>query len=1026
MPRAPPIPPEPSERRARRPSSPGAASVHSQKTIRSTAASNRQIEELEAKVRLLERKRLEDRELKQNLDQAQQERNQFKGIIEKLQTKYRPQQQEMERLKRELAEYEKRFTSIEDLQAQHDHDMELALLDREVAEETAEGLRADLTVLRANNEEMSLELEVLREENGELGREMSPEERTSAGWLQLERSNDRLKEALLSLRDMTQDKEAELKEQIGGLQDQIKEAESLKAELEETKEKLLRNESDTDDLRQQLEVALNAEEMIESLTEDNMNMRDKMNELRATIEDLESLKELNDELEINHIEAEKQLQEEIDFKDSLLLDRERSAKEQQAALDEADYNIGRFRTLVTQLQSDLQDLEASKQISETEAAQLSTKSRDMLDLNMKLQSSVSKTQIKTIDLELRKLEAQEASQHLAIVQLFLPEAFNAERDSVLALLRFRRIGFKANLVQSMTKERISSFGVRGQDEDIFAACTALERLTWIAAMSDRFLNSISGCSVEEFAKYGTALYELEVVERTLNDYIDGFRREDLKEGEKAAQLGRSIEVMTHLASLYIGNELADQSDNLLMRALCLQSQLESATSALTITKSMLEHNLPTDGEDSEDQDESVSDSIMILSRLRTIMDLVRNARVVSGKTQRALAELQARSLTLEESFTEDFVHAETVASEIAIYNCRAGQDLQNIFAEEGRAEPYSPSEVASILSRVGMSVFSLSTPEAGPYNALASRLHDLESLLANVAALPTDLDNTVEFERAPAPWAARSEELKQTKISSVNTEAELSRTLESVRERDGQLKQKETELEEQSVRIEMLEARLKDASKRSARIAELERALHEAKDGEKHAKNDLARARQAAQQDVDRVRQEMARISEDSRQNGEIKALETDAMGAGTRITMKRQEHKIAGLENAIRFLRDENHRLYLPPPDAPRAISQSIDWLHAPLAKPSITERRAEQNVLRREGEKVLEQLLQFTSRPHPVDLTQMPENKLAWRPAKHSSRWQIEQRNEEWVDWKEWRHELIQKARASPSRTLSAAIES
>lgn len=37
----------------------------------------------------------------------------------------------------------------------------------------------------------------------------------------------------------------------------------------------------------------------------------KIEEMKAVIEDLEALKELNDELEENHIETEKQLQAEI-------------------------------------------------------------------------------------------------------------------------------------------------------------------------------------------------------------------------------------------------------------------------------------------------------------------------------------------------------------------------------------------------------------------------------------------------------------------------------------------------------------------------------------------------------------------------------------------------------------------------------------------------------------------------------------------------------------------------------------------
>lgn len=1033
-PPVPPIPQEPERSsRNRRPSSPAAASVHSQRTIRSTAASTRQIEELEAKIRLLERKRAEDRDLKTNLEKAVQERDQARGVIEKLQNKYRPQQQELETLKKEMADYEKRFNEIEDIQARHDVEMEAALVDREYAEESAENFKQDLETLRAKMEEQALELEILRDENQELTKEMSPEERTSAGWLQLEKSNERLKEALLSLRDMTQDREAELKEQIEGLEEQVKEVEGMRSQYEETKDQLLKSQADTEDLRQQLEVALGAEDMIERLTEENERLQNKINDLRAAIDDLESLRELNDELEINHIEAEKQLQEELDFKDSLLLDRERTAKEQQAALDEADYNINRFRELVSQLQSDLQDLEASKQISESEAAQLTSNSKAMMDLNRKLQSSAAKTQVKTIDLELRKLDAQQASEHLAIVQLFLPETFQADRDSILALLRFKRIGFKANLVQGFIKERVASFGTRGQDEEVFAACDALDKLTWVAAMSDRLVNSISGCSAEAFANYGGALYELEVVERTLDGYVDALRRDELKESDMSVRLGRSIEVMTHLSSLHLHNGLADHGDDLIMRALLLQSRLDSATSALALTRTMIETNLkPNDSEDTEDEDmESASDTARILNRLKMIVEQARNAKVVSGKTLRALFDLQARHLTLEESLLEHFESSETVATEIVSFACKSGASLQEIFLEEGRTESFTPSEVISALSRAATDVFSLVGSEAGAYDTVASRLRDLSTLLVDLSALPLDLDNTVEFERAPAPWVARSDELKQTKITSVDTEAELSRTLETVRERDAMLKQKETELDEQGVRIEMLEARMKDASKRNAKIAELERGLREAKEGESTAKVELSKAQQEAQREMDRVREEMARLADERQRTGGSGAggvggeLDGNAMGASVRITIKRQEHKIAGLEGAVRYLEEDNRRLRLPAPDAPHNLASTTSWLHDPLPKQTSAKKKAQRHAaLQSEGHKILEQMLTLAARPPTVDLTTMPKNKLAWRPAKESSRWKVEKMNEEWVDWKSWREELVDAASASMARGGSGKV--
>jgi dynactin 1 len=72
--------------------------------------------------------------------------------------------------------------------------------------------------------------------------------------------------------------------------------------------------------------------------------------MNIVIEDLEALKELNDELEETHIETEKQLQEDIDFKDIQI--REMRKKIENFSETVADYEntIGQFRDLVSSLQ----------------------------------------------------------------------------------------------------------------------------------------------------------------------------------------------------------------------------------------------------------------------------------------------------------------------------------------------------------------------------------------------------------------------------------------------------------------------------------------------------------------------------------------------------------------------------------------------------------------------------------------------------------------------------------------------------
>lgn len=1012
----PPVPPSPtvSTARSRRPSSPTAASIHSQRTIRSTAQDKRRLEELEATNRMLERKHMEDRGLKQELQKTQKERDDARNVNEKLTNKAKSQREELEKLKKMVSDYESQAKSVEDVQARFELDIESAVVDREMAEEIAEALKKDLEDVRKVNEEMELELEVLKEENSELSKEMSPEDRNSAGWLQLQKSNERLKEALLSLRDMTRDHEAELKAQIATLEEQISDMDTVKAQFEENREKLLRAEADAEDLREQLEVAQNAEEILEKLSDENMLLKEQVNELNGVIEDLEDLKEVNDELEINHIETEKQLQEEIDFKDSLIVDRERTAREQQAALDEADYNINRFRALVSQMQSDLQDLEASKQISQAEAEQLSSKSRAMLDLNQKLQSSAAKTQIKTIDLELRRLDAEQAKQHLEIVQLFLPESFQAERDSVLALLRFKRIGFKSTLVQNFLKERVASFGTRGQDEEVFAACDALDKLTLIAGIADRLDRSLSHCSLDAFSNYGGAYHELDVVERTLESYIDALRRDELKESEMTVRLGRSIEVMNHLSSLHLHNGLADHADDLITRTKLLQSHLDSTTSALIVTKNLVESGLPKTSEDMEYEDESVTDAALIVNRIKTITESARNAKVLAGRTLRALEELEKSSLTPEESFLENFESVEQVAAQITAYACHSGAALQKILAEEGRAEPVSPSEVSAVLSRSAISIFSLPSAEAGPYATLNTRLRDLSNLLSDLSSIPTDYDNAVEFERAPAPWVARAQELKHMKEANVDIEAELARAQVAINERDGLVKQKEAELNEQTVRIEMLEARMKDASKRSAKIAELEKEVRDSKAAEAKAKGELARAQQNATDDIERVREEMARLAEERSKHGMgNKAIDGDAIGSNAAATMQRQRFKIASLEGAVRHLKQENHKLHLPPPDTSRRLSND-SWLDSSASVfTSRKQQHSNSSTTSVNLDRGLQTLLELSTQSTSIDLTKIPENKLAWRPAKQTPRWQIEVRKGHWAEFDHWRENLIREDR-------------
>ena len=847
---------------------------------------------------------MEDRDKLKALEKIQAERDKFEGIIQKLQTKYQPQQQEITDLRKQLKEAQTRFEEIENIQAEHDIVVEMATLDREMAEETAEVLKTELEALKQKTEELELEVEVLREENAELGGEMSPEEKTSAGWLQLERNNERLREALMRLRDMTQQTESELRDEIKSLEGDVRELGSVKEHYDVVKEKLASSEAAIEDLGQQLDNALGAEDMIEELTERNMSMNEQIDELKATIEDLESLKELNDELEINHVETEKEMQEDIDFKDSIIAEQARRAAQQEETMEDMEYTLSRFRELVTNLQSDLEDMRASHAMTETESEQLNSRSRAMMDLNMKLQVSAAKTQVKTIDLELRRLDAQEAAEHLAIVQLFLPEAFHGDRDSVLALLRFKRVGFKANLLHGFVKERVNGHPPTGHEDDLFAGCDVLDKLSWVSAMCDRFVNAISHCTTEEFAKYEGALYELEPVERALNGWIDGLRRDELNEKKCASELQRTIALMSHLAEVHISPGLASYADEVHMRTLVMQSHLENAAAAMVAARMMVQTIIPSQG----DEDELAQH---FSRKTEAVISHTRSAKVVIGKAVRALEDLKTRSLSLTPDTLQTFEQCETATEELAKFSRHIGDDLYTLLHEEGRTEPFTYLEVQSTVHRTTSNLFSSS--EADLFSTYSNKLRTLTASLMDLAALASDLEMTQEFERAAAPWVLRSGELKSSKIVPVDAEEEMRRLKDDNHERARLIAIKDQTLEEASVKIELLESRMRDATKKNEKISELERKIEDAKKREAEL-IDSIESQNKELTTIEADRENWKKIAEDAKALG-VAAPGTKAgqeQAVATAREMEALKSEIASLQAAVRYLREDSRRARL------------------------------------------------------------------------------------------------------------------
>jgi dynactin 1 len=294
-----------------------------------------------------------------------------------------------------------------------------------------------------------------------------------------------------------------------------------------------------------------------------------------------------------------------------------------------------------------------------------------------------------------------------------------------------------------------------------------------------------------------------------------------------------------------------------------------------------------------------------------------------------------------------------------------------------------------------------------------NKLKALTAQISDLAGLSTDLTQTQEFERSQPPWLLRSQELKALKTIPVDAEEELRHLKEEYNEARRAISVHEENLSIAQLKIATLESRMRDANAKASRISELEAALELARAQTAGLKDDIEKQdRELKALEADRDKWKKVANDSSSRLLAGAEAGGPGAKAGRERAVATAREmdalrDEIAGLQAAVRYLREDNRRA--------RLTEQSgCDWLAEPLVR-----RRAEPVEQRRalvvaEGRDALGELVRLVSSAKVYDLSAVPEDKLAWRPAKSTPRYHAARQAEDYAAWKGWRDEVLRKSRA------------
>ncbi|KAK5318053.1 hypothetical protein LTR70_005537 [Exophiala xenobiotica] len=987
---APPMPPPPERSRrhtASRDSIKEQASVAAQKA--------REVESLQVKLRAMEKKRIEDRDKIKQVETLQSENERLNNIIKTLQTKLRATTEERKEAQAKICEMEQQlqFAESERPAAQLESELELATIDKEMAEEKADSLQHEFDILKAKFEELELETDILREENKELTSTMTEDERADIGWIHLERERDRLREALLLLRDNKQEVEIELHEEIEHLRDNLNETEDAAAKYLDTAEQLHRIEDTNSHLKEQLEAAENQEEVISNMMLERDRHLAQIEDLRGTLSELEELAQTNEDLEQLYLDNEKGLLSRLDEQELMIQNQERKTTDQDRVIEDLEFTLNKFRSVVQGLQTDIDEARRTREISELQAYEMSSRSKAITELNQRLQNNAAKSQTKAIEIEMVRAQAALRERHIQILSMFLPESFDSERTPIAALLAFSMLKTKAGIVANLLAKRLRDRGSLSSGEETLAGYQVVEAMHWIHRTAERFEEFMSACSPAEFSSFSNAGQEIEPVERAVTNWLEALKADEFG-ADSPDQLKRMQSILADMVEKLIPSSPQSNAIYLVAEAQLTMTHTELAASLLDWLAKLVKSKL---GEPQADDPGSMDFD-------RKVDQLSTTARTIKLACSRVANELEkkrSKNACLVETSWPLFTTAEQNASTVNEQIQHVCRLILSCFNQVDQEEQLSYAVL-----------FDSLTDDDDIFSTLFDNIKALQAQVETLATKAHEQNSNLTFASQPAPWTVRAREIKAQRQMSSEVQEELSQASRRNQELSARIKEKERAIEEMTIRAELAEKRVKENKSKEGQDKVLKDEIETFK-SERHEQEVQLSALEAdllsLQKENRNSKAEIAALQAATAEHAPNGIRTSSTAGIVDPATnnlisahIKALLAEVESLQATVRHLCWENHELSIPVSGS-KFRTAADAWLDPANLKQSKNRPQEKAARMRIEQSDQLDALLEVSKSMsmRPVRLKSTWHKDDKWRSVKESTRWQVLRQKEEVEGW-------------------------
>ncbi|CAH2987621.1 unnamed protein product [Chilo suppressalis] len=833
-----------------------------------------EVVDLNEKLETLKVRRAEDREkirelerVRLQLDQA----NEFKSRIMESQAQL---QRDLQRAKQEVREAQEALEAHNDETAELQEAAEMAALDKEMAEERAEALQLELEQCREKLEEATLDLQLMKAEmeaGGNIQHPYAAGEATGYEMRQLQQQNTRLRDTLVRLRDLS----AHDKHAMQKMHKDLEQYKSEIAELSRTKEKLSSRveelEAQVADLREQVDAALGAEEMVEQLAEKKMALEDQVEQLKQDVSELEALQEVHEQLVESNRELEMDLREELEMAHAATRE---SVREREAALEtimDRDATILKFRELVQKMTEQYNEIRTqleSKQGSPAPSEQESTPepaARSSPPVELGSLVHLSRASTRSIDLQLRALQLTQAGARADMLAACLPDHFmttSGDHDAIMLLLLLQRLNTKAEIILGQIRERFPAVNVWDR-EAVTKTHTAVQysfrcqleyQLHMIQCMVAMWTAALDSCTPDILLRAASALPDAVQQEKALDAATQLLKSNELDEN---CSLDGMERCWTYLSAMWSALNLNSVEGASVDRAAVLHTScaLDALARALQADATALTHVLQTSERQQElgQLHEAISNSS---ASLQQQLKSVRRRLPPGVRLHTVPIDVQ-----LVERLRGDCASALWRCVRAVCLASRAACACAATAGDRGEPAPLPHATLAQLWAASVDKVYQ--QDDHGPVRTIKHALAQVAADVTKLATFAQDKEydmmslTNVHTDKPTPPVVIRAQLVKKQLDETKTLTIKLENKEADIKELRKALKAKQEELSEMQIRRELGERKLTAAARDSElRAEQLQRRLEDAQNQLKRKEKEFEETMDHLQQDIDSLESE--------------------------------------------------------------------------------------------------------------------------------------------------------------------------